>query len=541
MALMSLVFPAFGQTFQTLITGDDSFSGLSSRKFDTRELASRSADRIYSELITEGYLNATLDTSWSGQTLNIRIERGKRYSLVVRTVDSLQFANQLSSSDFGDVGRTAEQLISKEENNGYPFASVNPAVEYVADSVFYCDLELNRGPFFSMDSLIIRGDGKHGGNYLRHYLRFRKGMPYDESWFRSLAAKTAEIPFVRLTKPPEVLFRKGKASFYLYTEKKNANFFSGILGIQPNEATGKTNITGDLELNLVNSVNGGEEFYLNWRKLQPQTQDLKLRLLIPYIAGLPLGTEGNLEVFRRDSSFTQLKTSLALMHFLGGPQHVKVFVEKNAFNQLNNFSTAGVLANINSTMYGVAIKLEKLDYRLNPLKGWSLSLEGAAGRKDARPGGSESVTTAYEQYRINLSAEGYIKTFKRQTIRLGFGGGMLESPVIYTNEMYRIGGIRTLRGFDEESIFASSYGVASIEYRILLDRNSNLLFFGDQAWYERRDPSGFTTDTPIGFGAGVNFETRAGIFTFTYGLGSQFDNPILIRNGKIGFGFRNTF
>jgi hemolysin activation/secretion protein len=107
--------------------------------------------------------------------------------------------------------------------------------------------------------------------------------------------------------------------------------------------------------------------------------------------------------------------------------------------------------------------------------------------------------------------------------------------------MYRIGGLRTLRGFSEEVLFATTYSVASFEYRYLFEENSAVYLFTDAAWYEKTGTTNYVRDTPLGFGAGVNFETKSGIFTFNYALGSEFNNPILVRNAKISFGFRNVF
>ena len=107
--------------------------------------------------------------------------------------------------------------------------------------------------------------------------------------------------------------------------------------------------------------------------------------------------------------------------------------------------------------------------------------------------------------------------------------------------MFRIGGLRTLRGFDEESIYASTYVIPTIEYRYLFAENSNLLLFTEGAWYENVSNGAYLSDTPFSFGAGVNFETKAGILTMTYALGSQLNNPIDLRNGKIHFGLIALF
>jgi hemolysin activation/secretion protein len=105
----------------------------------------------------------------------------------------------------------------------------------------------------------------------------------------------------------------------------------------------------------------------------------------------------------------------------------------------------------------------------------------------------------------------------------------------------RIGGLRTIRGINEESIFATAWAVSTIEYRLLPEENSAVYLFVDMAWYEYDGSRGYIRDTPLSAGAGFNFETKAGIFTFNYALGKQFDNPVLLRNGKISFGFRSLF
>ena len=48
-------------------------------------------------------------------------------------------------------------------------------------------------------------------------------------------------------------------------------------------------------------------------------------------------------------------------------------------------------------------------------------------------------------------------------------------------------------------------------------------------------------DTPYGFGVGTTFETGAGIFSISYAVGSQLDNPIDLRGAKVHFGFLNYF
>jgi hemolysin activation/secretion protein len=108
--------------------------------------------------------------------------------------------------------------------------------------------------------------------------------------------------------------------------------------------------------------------------------------------------------------------------------------------------------------------------------------------------------------------------------------------VIYQNELYRFGGQNSLRGFNEDELFASARSVITLEYRFLLDRNSNVFVFYDQA-YSENSAIKYSKDQPFGFGTGLSFGTNLGIFSVSYALGSQMQNPILLKNGKIHFGY----
>jgi hemolysin activation/secretion protein len=112
---------------------------------------------------------------------------------------------------------------------------------------------------------------------------------------------------------------------------------------------------------------------------------------------------------------------------------------------------------------------------------------------------------------------------------------------LFLNELYRIGGLKTLRGADEASIYCSSYAIGTIEYRFVFEQNSNFFLFADQGWWENTAADGYINDTPFGFGLGTTFETKAGLFSLTYALGKQFNIPIELASGKVHFGFVSLF
>jgi outer membrane protein assembly factor BamA len=146
------------------------------------------------------------------------------------------------------------------------------------------------------------------------------------------------------------------------------------------------------------------------------------------------------------------------------------------------------------------------------------------------------------QYQFEGDLNLFIQLRRNNVLKLGVQGATIfGNSTIFKNELFRIGGLRTLRGFDEESIFASTYVIPTVEYRFLFSQNSNLLLFAEGAWYENNSNTAYLNDMPMSVGAGINFETKAGILTINYALGNQFNNGFDLRNGKIHFGLTALF
>jgi outer membrane protein assembly factor BamA len=522
-------------------------------RFVSSDARLKEIQKVYLRHLDEGFLNARIDTFRNDSTLLATLVRGEMFNISSFSLlpdstilsDPIVYQKKRAPAfSRGNILTAADKMLSDYENRGFPFASLRISSFAITNNQADLIYSVKPGPRILMDSLIIRSQDKLPQRYIRQYIEFRSGSPYQEDKLLRTTNRLRELPFVTVRQSPEIRFHENKADLFLFIEKKKANTFNGILGIRPDDRTGKVNLTGDAEIRLTNAFNGGEEFYLNWRKLQVQTQDLSTKLLLPYLFSTPVGLDGQLKIYKRDTTFTSVKTAAGLLFLAGGNNRIRIFVEKNISNQLSTFANALPLANVNSSLYGLSVQFEKLDYRFNPRKGFALQLEGATGSRKINAtnlSDTEKSDAAQNVFRVEGQIDYYIPTWKKQCIYTGFRGAGIFTEGIFENEMYRIGGIRTLRGIDEESLFATSYVVSTIEYRLLFEENSALYLFADQSWYEKKGQSSFVSDIPLGFGAGVNFETKAGIFTFNYAVGKQFDNPILVRNAKISFGFRNLF
>lgn len=453
---------------------------------------------------------------------------------------------------FKEVKRIQEKIITYYENNGYPFASIKLDSIIITEGNIAAQLKLAKQSEEKIDSIIIRGTAKISPVYLYNYLGIKPGSLYNETKLKKVNTRIAEIPFLRPSKPANILFTDRSNKLILSLEKKNASQFNGIVGVLPDNKTGKITFTGDVNLKLQNGLGKGELIDLNWRRLQTQTQDLKLRLVYPFLLRSPFGFDYNFKLYKKDSTFLDINQNIGLQYIFIGGNYFKFFYNNKTSTLLSTkgleySTTLPPNADIQNNMYGIGLKYEKLDYRLNPRKGFSFFGNASAGLKNIKvnnklnPVVYEKLKLHSTQYNADIEASLFIPVMARNTFKVGIQSAFLYGESIFQNELFRIGGLKSLRGFDEESIYASAYSIFALEYRYILEQNSYLYIFVEKAFYEKNNVDKYLHDAPIGFGAGISFETKAGIFSINYALGKQFDNPIQLRSGKIHFGIVNYF
>lgn len=527
------------------------------------------ADQLVIQLHASAYLEAQIDTAYKdGGRFIIEIHQGKEYQLVnLKPINMDEFAiNQVDlngrlflNRPFNpkQLNRLFDRTVAFYEERGYPFASVRLDSILIDDErQISANILVNQGKYYRIDSLKVKGNSRVNETFLRSYLNIDVGGPYKESVIQNIDERMNEIPFLSQAKPKEVRFFEDGVSVLVYPKKKSASRFDGILGLLTEEETGKIEFTGDVDLLLINSFNRGERIGFNWRKLKGNSTDLQLELGYPYIFQSQFGVDFNFKLFRRDTTFIDLNNRLALSYAKSARTFLSLFYERKSSrllsrNGLNssNLSTLG-LGDVAINLFGVGYTLKKFDYLYNPRRGLGLMVDFGVGLKnlekiksleEENPSLYEGVELNTTQYSGNLKLNYFIPIGRRSAVMIGNQSAVVYSDNVYQNELLRFGGLKILRGFDEEALTGSLYSFMTLEYRFLLDQNSYFALFSDGGFYESNTVSEYRNDQPIGIGAGINFETGAGIFSFNYAVGKQQEASFDLGVAKIHFGFVNIF
>jgi len=475
------------------------------------------------------------------------------------TLDSLYPNNELKKTvientiiDSALLAFSIENTLKHFEEIGYPFVSISfdSIQKYTETKTIDAILNFKLNAMVVFDTLKIIGDEGISEKYLRNYLGIKPNTIYDERKVKSIKNRIDELSFIRLKNPTQVYFINNKAKIVLSTEKRNANKFDGLIGVQPSNTNQKTTIIGQAQLYLINVLKKGEKLSIDFKSQANSTRDIKIYANYPFIFSSNFGLDANLDIRRQDTTFSTFGRGIGIQYLFTGNNQIRFVYRVDESNLLSvkKYESSTVLPeniDVKKYAYGVNVQFEKLDYRINPKKGFSIHSTVMLGTRNINKNASiadslySGITLKSNQIQLAIGLKKYFNIIGKNVLLTSVYSKLIHSDRLFNNELVRLGGINDLRGFDEESIFANYFIQSTIEYRYLLDRNSFLRAFYDQAYYSNVITN--VKDKPFGVGVGVQIQTAAGVLQLNYALGSQANSGLNFQSGKIHFGIINYF
>ncbi|MFN9784159.1 MAG: POTRA domain-containing protein [Sphingobacteriales bacterium] len=471
--------------------------------------------------------------------------------------------------DLNKLQQFQERMLGYMDNHGYPFA------KFQLDSLVMDGGEVSgvwaveKGPHYKIDSITVTGTAKISKYYLQQYLEIPNGSYYREDKLEAISRRIMELPFLKESRPWNMTMVGTGSVVNLYLDTRRSSQVNAIVGFLPANQTlgGKMLITGEANLNLKNAFGGGETLGLNWQQLQIQSPRLNVVFQQPYMFRSRFGFDFNFDLFKKDSSFLNINLILGLQYMVSQRQQGKLFFQSFRTNLItvdtNAIKTTKALPqflDVSTQNLGLDYSFNNTDYRLNPRKGneWYIVVSGGLrkirenntilGLTTDATGKPYDFSTLYDtlklrtyMFRMKLAGAHYFRTGKQSTIRTAISGGWLQTENPFRNELFQIGGYKLLRGFDEESIYASQYAVGTVEYRYLIGVNAYLFAFADGGWARDKSFGTAISHTYFGTGFGLALETKAGILNLSYAVGKRDDQNFSLRQSKIHFGFVSIF
>ena len=414
----------------------------------------------------------------------------------------------------------------------YPFASVSlKKIKPIGKSTLRADLYVETKQSRQLQSVEIKGYEKFPRSFIKHYLGIKKNTPFDLKAIQTKTEALNQLRFTKQLRPAEVLFTQDTTRVYLYLEKIKSNRFDGFLGFGSDETTGNLDLNGYLNLNLVNNLNFGESFRLNYRSDENDLKTFEAQLTLPYLFKTPIGSELELNIFKKDSTFTTAEQAASLYYQLNPKQKVFLGIRSTQSNALLP-ETISDVRDYKTSAYELKYTYQELTPQ-NPLFPLSSALEFRLSKSNRK-----TIDTKTNQIAYFLKASKIFNLNRKNSFYLRLQVQGIDSENYLLNELIRFGGINSIRGFEENSINATNLGVLASEYRYQLSSSLYIHSVIDAAYFETPTQS---NQKLYGFGFGFGLLTDAGLLKFNLANGKTEEQNFKFSDSKIHLSLTATF
>jgi len=463
------------------------------------------------------------------------------------------------------LARLHEAVLDYCDNNGYPFAyTYLDSFQNQAEGL-RAKFHLVTGDLQKIDTIVVQGDVEIALPYLENYLDIFQGGVYNESALMKIRKRLNELPFLEEGQPWRMDFSIDKNRLYLNLKEKKANQINALLGLQPNtQASGKFMLTADVLLSLKNSLGYGETIEATYKNLTYKSPNFNAHVIAPYILGTRFGMEGSFNLYKQDTTYRKLTFEMGMRYQFSADNYFRVFYQ-NVSNRLITADTHYLSVNkklpenIDVKMQGLGLTYaaDYTDYKLNPHRGWAAGITATGADRTVIPNDAvlelgnlsgydyqrlyDEANAEKYQFRFQASAAWYFPIMKNIIAKINYQGGYIYGKNLFQNELFQIGGFRSLRGFDENSFYANQYHIASFEVHFEFGKNDYFYLFNDDAlvWTEFQDYA--QKDYPLSLGVGLSLENKTGVFNIALGIGKHYQGQFQFRNAKIHFGYAAYF
>jgi outer membrane protein assembly factor BamA len=503
-------------------------------------------NNLKTKLLRLGFIDTTLDsiTKKNDTLFKAHFYLGSRISKIRIKYDStfntelLNFINHTKGDDFFELNikqleNSLNELNSKIAEEGDPFSTLQ-LINIHKDNtkLISAELKITTHQKRRIDKIIVKGYEKFPQSYIKRYMKLKTKKAFNLNEIKEKTELLNNIRFASKIKDPEVLFTKDSTTLYLYIEKTRVNTFDGFLGFGTNENTNKIEFDGYLDLRLVNNLNFGETLNLYYKSDEIDQQTFRVDADLPYLFGSPIGLQVGLHIFRKDTTFSNAK-QYAKINYQINPQHKIAggISSTNSSNLLENDTS--ILNDYTSNYYTLSYNYTKPQFynTLFPINFWIDFSSGFGSRKN--DAGKQSQTV------FNLDTYKIFNLNPKNSIYTRLNGAILTSDDYLDNELFRFGGINSIRGFEENSLVANLYGVINTEYRYRLSNSVFIHSVLDAAYFENQITN--TKEKLFGFGFGLGLLTNAGLFRLNYSSGKSENRQFRLSDSKVHVSLTATF
>ena len=424
-----------------------------------------------------------------------------------------------------------KQTLSKLENQGYPLSKVQLIDLYLNKGKINASLSIELNQKRILNDIVIKGYDQFSLGHKKNLLQRYKNKSFNQEIVKNIQQDFEKLNFISLTKSPEILFTKDNTKIYVYIEKSKPNKFDGFVGFS-NDKNNNLTFKGYLDLQLINSINSGESLSIYWKSDGENQKTFNIETEFPYVFKSRFGIKANLNIFKKDSLFQNTKTALDFGYFFNYSTRLYVGFQSTESSDIQNTNNGTISDYKNKfiTANFVFTRARNEDY-LFPEKTKLIAKLGFGSRN--------SNLSKNNQIYANLEWSHILFLDSKNNIQIKSQNYFLQSNEYIVNELYRFGGIHSIRGFNENSLQGNVFSSILTEYRYVIAPNLYVHSITDYGYF--KDTLSKEKNNLLGFGFGFGLLTKNGFLNLIYANGSTKNQTIKLSNSLIHLSFRIYF
>jgi len=424
-----------------------------------------------------------------------------------------------------NIESTLSLIIAHFENAGASFTTASLQNLSQKENKLVAQLHLNITSKRTIDAIVVKGYDEFPKKYLNRSLKIKYDTPFNTNTLISVDQLINTIPFVSQIKKPEVLFTKDSTTLFLYLKKKPTSNFDGIIGFSNNKNNNNLVFNGYLDLQLNNVLNKGESFGVNWVNNGYDYQTLKINLNAPYIFNSNITPSSEFSIFKQDSTYTNTKSQFKLAYTLNQQHEINAILNQENSNLTSLSSTVNGIEAFKKYFLGFSYTFKEYSaVQKDNNTDLFISIAYLTGNRTI-----ENIKS--NQSKIQFIIEYLYDLNYKNSFFIKNSTELIDASNLLQNELFKIGGINSIRGFNEQSILTSKYTISNFEYHYKINETSHLYTITDVAFI--KDTSVNSTNNLYSFGLGYYFRTNYSIINISYALGKSDQVPFNFSDSKI--------
>ena len=500
-----------------------------------------SVDDSINSLKEKGYIDASVKRFVKIDSLNYRIELNKGLKLkyveitnIENLEDGIQSIIKKNSKNglikFEKLEELVDFSIKYFSNKGYPFANLKlDKVGKVDSLTLKSELLIDLGSKREITKVVVKGYENFPKKFIKNLLGLKSGSELKIDEIRNQMNLINRTNFARSVKDPEILFTDDSTEVFLYLKKVKKNTFDGFIGFTTNEENGKLEIQGYAKINLINTFNQGEEIKIDFLSEDSQDRFLNSQLRVPFVFNSPLSLNTGLKLIQKDSIYNSrdffVDIDLLKKQFRGGLGYEKT----ESVNEIPFQNVEAFKKNIINLFIGYEL-LDPDD--LFEFYKFRFFLKAGIGEKNQM-----DEKNKVGKFKIEVTKKFEIS--EKFKINSRFLSEKLDSQNLVTNELLRFGGIESIRGFDQNSIFTNDYKLLNTSVNFYLNDTIYIYTLFDVANYQNTILS--IDEFIYSGGLGFSSRTKNGLISVNYAKGTTWGNSFNLKNAKLSVSFVTFF